>query len=399
MRKFMRSNFSAFVIAFVLVILSGAFGTAWATEEDGITLEQPTGGTVGYETKTGYDSASSSFKDLVYLSNTPNDGWRFVRYIVKDGSGNEITLSNSTDLGTGETYYYFAKQNATITAVFEEAAHSITVTQPTGGTITASATKASEGDKINLSCEVNDGYLFRRFIVRKTSDNSEVSVINGSHLEGQYAWYFNMPDGDVTVTAESSASHAITVQNPENGAINATLSSAATGDAVKVIVGASVGYAVKGYAVTKTGDSSTSVSTAFINGGIGTDKVIFSFTMPDYPVTVSAQTEAMAYPITWNATYCAVNGPSQGHGGDTITFTVTPSAGYSVRTITVNGETTYGIVRKSVTETSCTYEMTLGTDAFLNNGYTVNIRLPNHKAIQYGRCKHYELGRGGNHTR
>ena len=31
MRKFMRNNFSAFVLAFVLVILLGAFGTAWAT--------------------------------------------------------------------------------------------------------------------------------------------------------------------------------------------------------------------------------------------------------------------------------------------------------------------------------------------------------------------------------
>ncbi len=34
MRKFMRSNFSVFVLAFALVLLSGAFGTAWA---DGIS--------------------------------------------------------------------------------------------------------------------------------------------------------------------------------------------------------------------------------------------------------------------------------------------------------------------------------------------------------------------------
>ena len=377
------------------MILSGTFGTVWAADENGITLIQPTGGTVSYEIKNYMGS------DCVYLYNTPNDGWRLVRYIVTDESGNDIAISSSTDLATGEIYNYFTKQNATITAEFEEAAHSITVTQPTGGTITASATKASEGDPVDLSCTVNDGYLFRRFIVTKTSDNSEVSVINGSNIAGQYAWYFNMPDEAVTVTAEISASHAITVQNPENGAINvhengnvnATLSSAATGDSIEVIVGASTGYAVKSYAVTKTGDSSVQVDTAFKQGGIGTDKVIFSLTMPDYPVTVSAQTEAMAYPITWNATDCTVNGPSQGHVGDTITFTVTPSAGYSVRSITVNGEATYGIVRKSVNGGVYTYEMTLGTgDAFLNNGYTVNVVCDNEGEPGFPITKQFNMG-------
>lgn len=289
----------------------------------------------------------------VQLSNTPDDGYRFVKYIVKTPSGNDITVSTfGPDFVTGETSYYFVKQDATITAEFERSAYSITVTNPAGGTVTASLSSASEGDKVNLSYTVNSGYIFRRFIVRKTSDNSEVSVINGS----QVAWYFNMPGSNVTVTAEFAPAHAITVSNPENGSITAP-ASAAAGDTVQISVVANAGYEVKDCTVTKTGDSGVSVSTSIIfndpNGKV------YSFTMPDYPVTVSARTELKVCPITWNTADCTVNGPAQGQIGDEITFSVTPSDGYRVRTISVNGETVYGIVRTAVSGNVYTYKMTL----------------------------------------
>ena len=238
----MRNNFSLLIL--VLILAMSLVSSASAADENGITLIQPTGGTVSYEIKSEVDLDSLSSQSFVYLSNTPNDGWRFVRYIVKDKNNNEINISERSDLGTGEIYRYFIKQDATVTAVFEKAAHSITVNNPTGGTVTASVTKASEGDTINLSYTVSDGYLFRRFIVTKASDSSEVEVENGSNVEGIEAWYFKMPDGDVTVTAEIPAAHAITVQNPEKGGIsvhetgnvNASLSSAVTGDTVEVLV-------------------------------------------------------------------------------------------------------------------------------------------------------------------
>ncbi len=221
---------------------------------------------------------------------------------------------------------------------------------------------------MNLSYTVNSGYIFRRFIVRKTSDNSEVSVINGSSLEGQEAWYFNMPGSNVTVTAEFAPAHAITVSNPENGSITAP-ASAAAGDTVQFTVGANSGYEVKDCTVTKTGDSGVSVSTSFIlNAPNGK---VYSFTMPDYPVTVSARTELKVCPITWNTADCTVNGPAQGHIGDEITFSVTPSDGYRVRTISVNGETVYGIVRTAVSGNVYTYKMTL------QGSCTVNVECDN----------------------
>ena len=55
MRKFMRNNFSAFVMAFVLVILSGVFCTAWATTTSTISV----GGT-DYMLFTGFTATGGS---------------------------------------------------------------------------------------------------------------------------------------------------------------------------------------------------------------------------------------------------------------------------------------------------------------------------------------------------
>ena len=92
----MRNNFSLLIL--VLILAMSLVSSASAADENGITLIQPTGGTVSYEIKNFMGN------DCVYLSNTPNEGWRLVKYIVTDGSGNEITISNSTDLVTGKTY-------------------------------------------------------------------------------------------------------------------------------------------------------------------------------------------------------------------------------------------------------------------------------------------------------
>ena len=84
----MRNNFSLLIL--VLILAMSLVSSASAADENGITLIQPTGGTVSYEIKSEFDVASHSVQNFVYLSNTPNDGWSFVRYIVKDKNNNEV---------------------------------------------------------------------------------------------------------------------------------------------------------------------------------------------------------------------------------------------------------------------------------------------------------------------
>ena len=55
MRKFMLNNFFTFVLAFALVILSGAFGTAYATTISTITV----GGT-NYTLFTGFTATGGT---------------------------------------------------------------------------------------------------------------------------------------------------------------------------------------------------------------------------------------------------------------------------------------------------------------------------------------------------
>ena len=80
--------------------------------------------------------------------------------------------------------------NVTYTAVFETLAqHYITVTQATGGTISASHPTAYMGDVITLSATPSSGYYFGEWIVKDASNNT-ITVTNNQ---------FTMPNSDVTV--------------------------------------------------------------------------------------------------------------------------------------------------------------------------------------------------------
>ena len=79
--------------------------------------------------------------------------------------------------------------------VEHEASYTITVTQPTaGGTISADAETADEGDEITLTATPAAGYEFASWIV-KDADNNDIAVTENK---------FNMPASNVTVTATFS---------------------------------------------------------------------------------------------------------------------------------------------------------------------------------------------------
>lgn len=318
-------------------------------DTNGIELIQPTGGTVRYEFKTlpveGY-----------YLYNTPDEEHRFDHYTVTDAKGN-VTLQNTCYLDGSIADYYFTNFSgtATVTAVFAKVdTYDITVTQPAaGGTVTAGKGTAYEGERVSLSYTEDSGYLFRGFTVTKASGGT-VEVTNSSAVEDKYNWGFSMPAEAVTVTAVFAASYAITVQKPEHGTIQVA-SSAAEGDEVTIQFSPDAGYNVKSKTVKK--QDGTAVQVNFNSN-------YWSFTMPDSPVTVSAEMEPATYTINWKTTHCTVSGPDSGRFGDTITFTVTPDDGYRVRTIGVNVidgyDLQYGVRRTAVSGNVYTYQMQLG---------------------------------------
>ena len=152
----------------------------------------------------------------------------------------------------------------------------------TGGTVSATPTSQEAGGLVTLTATPNDAYTF-------TNEASNWSVIDTNNQtvtvtpgESNTAT-FTMPESDVTVSATFTAkpTYAITVdENIQHGSVTADPTSAYQGQTVTLTVTPSTGYAM-------------STLTATYNDGQDHELEITnnSFTMPAYPVTVSATFE------------------------------------------------------------------------------------------------------------
>ena len=143
--------------------------------------------------------------------------------------------------------------------------YNITVTQPQHGTISAPA-QAYANSTVTLTATPETGYCLSSWTVKK--GNTNITVTNNQ---------FTMPEGDVTVTATFVQGMAITLASVTNGSISADPMYALQGMTINLTATPAEGYELGNWVVYKTGSTSTTVT---VNGN--------SFTMPNYPVTVSA---------------------------------------------------------------------------------------------------------------
>ena len=144
--------------------------------------------------------------------------------------------------------------------------YNITVNQPQHGTLSA-PTQAYAQAMVTLSATPETGYCLSNWDVRDASNNS-ITVTNNQ---------FTMPESNVTVTATFVPGMAVTLASVMNGSISADLLYALQGNTVNLTATPASGYSLESWVVYKTGDVSTTVT---VTGN--------SFTMPNYPVTVSA---------------------------------------------------------------------------------------------------------------
>ena len=144
--------------------------------------------------------------------------------------------------------------------------YDITVNQPQHGTISAPE-QAYAQSTVTLTATPETGYCLSSWDVRDANNNS-ITVTDNE---------FIMPNSDVTVTATFEQGMQITLAQVTNGSISADLSYALQGMTVNLTATPANGYEFDSWVVYKTDDMSTTVS---LSGN--------SFTMPNYPVTVSA---------------------------------------------------------------------------------------------------------------
>ena len=219
-----------------------------------ITVVQPTGGTVSAS------ATSATAGTTVKLTATPAEGYT-LDYFTLDGA--RIN---------GDTFIMPAR-NVEVSAVFTANAYSITVVQPTGGTVSASATSATAGTTIELTATPAEGYTLDYF------------TLDGARINGDT---FIMPARNVEVSAVFTANaYSITVVQPTGGTVSASKLSAFFGEAVELTAVPDEGYELSHYVVNGAAN----------NGG--------TFTMPARDVIVTAVFTKVAEPsvnLALNAT-------------------------------------------------------------------------------------------------
>ena len=273
--------------------LSTAFDAEPGAVKYSINVVQPANGSVAAS------ATSATAGTTVKLTATPAEGYT-LDYFTLDG-----------ERINGDTFIMPAR-NVNVSAVFTANAYSITVVQPTGGSVAASATSATAGTTIELTATPAEGYTLDYF------------TLDGARINGNT---FIMPARNVEVSAVFTANaYGITVVQPTCGTVSASATFAMAGTTVKLTANPAEGYTLDYF--TLDGER--------INGD--------TFIMPARNVEVSAVFTANAYSITVvqpaNGTVSASK--LSAFFGEAVELTAVPDEGYELSHYVVNGAANNG---------------------------------------------------------
>ena len=273
--------------------LSTAFDAEPGAVKYSINVVQPANGSV---------AASATFATAgttIELTATPAEGYT-LDYFTLDG-----------ERINGDTFIMPAR-NVDVSAVFTANAYSITVVQPTGGTVSASATSATAGTTIELTATPAEGYTLDYF------------TLDGERINGNT---FIMPARNVDVSAVFTANaYSITVFQPTGGTVSASATSATAGTTIELTANPAEGYTLDYF----------TLDGARINGD--------TFIMPARNVEVSAVFTANAYSITVVQPTGGTVSASKlsAFFGEAVELTAVPDEGYELSHYVVNGAANSG---------------------------------------------------------
>ena len=273
--------------------LSTAFDAEPGAVKYSINVVQPANGSV---------AASATFATAgttIELTATPAEGYT-LDYFTLDG-----------ERINGDTFIMPAR-NVDVSAVFTANAYSITVVQPTGGTVSASATSATAGTTIELTATPAEGYTL------------DYLTLDGERINGDT---FIMPARNVEVSAVFTANaYSITVVQPAHGSVAASATFATAGTTIELTATPAEGYTLDYF----------TLDGARINGD--------TFIMPARNVEVSAVFTANAYSITVVQPTGGTVSASKlsAFFGEAVELTAVPDEGYELSHYVVNGAANSG---------------------------------------------------------
>ncbi len=278
---------------------------------------------------------------------------------IEDETGN-----NSIILSSGKYSIRQLNKNATINVGFK---HKTTV----GGEYKDYGTYAIDTEMMAAKTNTSYGSLKKNFqqMTIKPNDNYKLENVTAATKSGQdikvYFAYINedgttdekvtdyskignyligfyMPDDDVIVTPVYKAlAQEITIDTVEGGMISAEPNgSVAQGVTVKLTANPNYGYELGSWNVYKTDDTATTVAVTKAEDGT------YTFTMPSYPVTVSAVFVKKTHNITTSVASGAESGTvsvSQAENvevGAEVTVTANASEYYTIDKVIATEKTT-----------------------------------------------------------
>ena len=176
---------------------------------------------------------SAAEGELITLTATANNGYRFVEWQVIEGS---IILSSTTD---NPAKFIMRDKTVEVKAIFEidKPTYTITVSSEGNGTASANVTSAAEGELITLTATANNDYRFAEWQVigggitlSGTTDNPATFIMTDKAVEVKAIFEIDKPTYTITVSSEG------------NGKASANVTSAAEGELITLTAIANNGY-------------------------------------------------------------------------------------------------------------------------------------------------------------
>ena len=305
----------------------------------------------------------------------PDEGYRIakVEFKYETAETEEYTVLEPTEVEPAEgeeaeaveSKYILEKEAGcvSIRVTFEQT-YEITVEKTDGGSvevigITPEATEetesqtavylAAKGETVNLSVKPAEGYKLVELKV--TSNGTDVVVTEPAEGADEAVTHcFEMPEGDVTVTATFVKQSAVAINSSENGDVTVTVDDQEVNSGDLVDAGKTVTVVVVPKDGYEADPSVTYVDEVTGEDGVTTEKPVevtltpvegkentYTFEMPAKGVTINGGFTAIDYSIT--STVLPVGSgtlegiPETAHVGQEITFTVKPESGYVVDTV------------------------------------------------------------------
>ena len=356
--------------------------------EHSISYQNGEGGTV-----SGPEEAVADAE--VTLTVKPNKDYRLKELTVTTGSNETVEVTDNK--------FIMPDEDVTVSATFAKLYQILSNFSSLNGSVSVSGegvvtqdgtTMAAAGDTVTLTVTLGDGYALSNESFVFYGSYEPITCNKVSETGNTITYTFEMPEGHVMVTPQfSNKLYSIkTVVSPAgSGSVTVNPTQALPNTKIYLEANAASGFKLENVTITKDDGSGNWNTSEDENGEF--------FYMPYSDVTIKATFKKVETPEPTTHNITVVKNPAEGgtvtvkvngeeqtgdtfkaKEGDTVTFTVTPAAGYERGTVAVTNPVDY----KSDPEGKYSFKMpTVDVTITVNfkELYAINVTTPDHGTV------------------